>query len=205
MKEFNEDKNKLSSYVPYICLVGKGVVLNSNGSFQKTLKYRGYDLDSCTAYEMQNITARLNDVIKRFGGEWSLVIEAQRKQSKKYNTIKDTKYKALEIIEKERKDNFFKNKHYESQYFLTLVNLIPKDSNEKIQDFFLEYATKKDRLDKSLEKFLKEFNLIKNLLDTIFLEVEELTDEETYTYLHSCVSARPMETVKSTEYPLCNF
>lgn len=42
--------------------------------------------------------------------------------------------------------------------FLTLVNLIPKDSNEKIQDFFLEYATKKDRLDKSLEKFLK--NLI---------------------------------------------
>ena len=40
LKEYSEEKGKLSSYIPWICLIDKGVVLNKNGTLQKTLKYR---------------------------------------------------------------------------------------------------------------------------------------------------------------------
>ena len=33
--------------------------------FKKLLRYRGYDLDSSTVYELKNINAKLNDVIKK--------------------------------------------------------------------------------------------------------------------------------------------
>jgi type IV secretion system protein VirB4 len=38
---------------PTTCLVGPGIVLNKDGSFQRTLRYRGPDLDSATSESAQ--------------------------------------------------------------------------------------------------------------------------------------------------------
>lgn len=189
LKEYSEEKDKLSSYVPWICLIDKGVVLNKNGTLQKTLKYRGYDLDSSTVYELKNINAKLNDVIKRFGQGWSLNVEARRKRCTDYIEA-ENEILAIDIIEKERKLNFLENEHFESEYYLTIVQLIPTDNSKKVGEIFLEYAKKSEILDKTLENFNKEFKKILNLFKEIFLEVTELDDEETYTYLHSCVSTK---------------
>lgn len=199
MKEYSEDKGKLSTYVPYICLIDKGVVLNRNGTFQKTLKYRGHDLDSSTVNELQNINSRLNDIIKRFNGEWSIFVEARRVKSSNYITV-TTDYTAVNIIEEERRKNFFEKKHFESEYYLTFVKLIPTDNNEKITNFFLDFSNKQTFLDKTLSDFNKEFKQIFNLLETIFLEIKELDDDETYSYLHSCVSTKT-NNIKVPEVP----
>lgn len=205
LKEYSEEKGKLSSYVPWICLIDKGVVLNKNGTLQKTLKYRGYDLDSSTVYELKNINAKLNDVIKRFGQGWSLNVEARRKKCTDYIEA-ENEILAIDIIEKERKLNFLENEHFESEYYLTIVQLIPTDNSKKVGEIFLEYAKKSEILDKTLENFNKEFKKILNLFKEIFLEVTELDDEETYTYLHSCVSTKTDKViVPEIPYAMANY
>ena len=205
LKEYSEEKGKLSSYVPWICLIDKGVVLNKNGTLQKTLKYRGYDLDSSTVYELKNINAKLNDVIKRLGQGWSLNVEARRKRCTDYIEA-ENEILAIDIIEKERKLNFLENEHFESEYYLTIVQLIPTDNSKKVGEIFLEYAKKSEILDKTLENFNKEFKKILNLFKEIFLEVTELDDEETYTYLHSCVSTKTDKiVVPEIPYAIANY
>ena len=205
LKEYSEEKGKLSSYVPWICLIDKGVVLNKNGTLQKTLKYRGYDLDSSTVYELKNINAKLNDVIKRLGQGWSLNVEARRKRCTDYIEAKN-EILAIDIIEKERKLNFLENEYFESEYYLTIVQLIPTDNSKKVGEIFLEYAKKSEILDKTLENFNKEFKKILNLFKEIFLEVTELDDEETYTYLHSCVSTKTDKiVVPEIPYAIANY
>ena len=205
LKEYSEEKGKLSSYVPWICLIDKGVVLNKNGTLQKTLKYRGYDLDSSTVYELKNINAKLNDVIKRLSQGWSLNVEARRKRCTDYIEAKN-EILAIDIIEKERKLNFLENEHFESEYYLTIVQLIPTDNSKKVGEIFLEYAKKSEILDKTLENFNKEFKKILNLFKEIFLEVTELDDEETYTYLHSCVSTKTDKVVvPEIPYAMANY
>lgn len=205
LKEYSEEKGKLSSYIPWICLIDKGVVLNKNGTLQKTLKYRGYDLDSSTVYELKNINAKLNDVIKRLGQGWSLNVEARRKRCTDYIEAKN-EILAIDIIEKERKLNFLENEYFESEYYLTIVQLIPTDNSKKVGEIFLEYAKKSEILDKTLENFNKEFKKILNLFKEIFLEVTELDDEETYTYLHSCVSTKTDKViVPEIPYAMANY
>ena len=205
LKEYSEEKGKLSSYIPWICLIDKGVVLNKNGTLQKTLKYRGYDLDSSTVYELKNINAKLNDVIKRLGQGWSLNVEARRKKCTDYIEA-ENEILAIDIIEKERKLNFLENEHFESEYYLTIVQLIPTDNSKKVGEIFLEYAKKSEILDKTLENFNKEFKKILNLFKEIFLEVTELDDEETYTYLHSCVSTKTDKVVvPEIPYAMANY
>ena len=205
LKEYSEEKGKLSSYIPWICLIDKGVVLNKNGTLQKTLKYRGYDLDSSTVYELKNINAKLNDVIKRFGQGWSLNVEARRKRCTDYIEA-ENEILAIDIIEKERKLNFLENEHFESEYYLTIVQLIPTDNSKKVGEIFLEYAKESEILDKTLENFNKEFKKILNLFKEIFLEVTELDDEETYTYLHSCVSTKTDKVVvPEIPYAMANY
>ncbi|WP_147371164.1 hypothetical protein, partial [Fusobacterium necrophorum] len=76
IKEFQDEKNKLSTYVPWIAMIDESsIVLNKNGTFQKTLKFRGHDLDHSTKLELQNSDARLNNVLRRLEGNWTMHVE----------------------------------------------------------------------------------------------------------------------------------
>jgi type IV secretory pathway TrbD component len=68
----------LSDFLPWAALVEKGVVLNKDGSFQRTARIRGPDLDSATPAELVGVTARLNNALRRLGSGWAVFVEAQR-------------------------------------------------------------------------------------------------------------------------------
>ena len=189
IKEYQNEKNKLSTYVPWIFMIDEGIVLNKNGTFQKTLKFRGYDLDSATIYELQNSNGRLNNVLTRLEGGWTMHIEARRVYSKEYESVEIDNY-ALKLIDDERKNKFQSGSYFESEYYLTLTYLTPADSEKKLKNFFIEEEKKQDDIEKILENFKKEYKEIKELFKDLFLEVEELNKEETYRFLHSCVSVK---------------
>ena len=63
LAEYRKKTTSLADYLPWACLVGPGIVLNKDGSFQRTLRYRGPDLDSATDAELVSITARLNNIL----------------------------------------------------------------------------------------------------------------------------------------------
>ena len=189
IKEYQDEKKKLSTYIPWIAMIDEGVILNKNGTFQKTLKFRGYDLDSATIYELQNSNGRLNNVLTRLEGNWTMHIEARRVHSKEYESTEIENF-ALKLIDDERKNKFQSGTYFESEYYLTLTYLTPVDTEKKLKNFFIEEEKTAENIDKSLENFKKEFKEIKGLFKDLFLEVQELSKEETYEYLHSCVSIK---------------
>ncbi|MGL4788345.1 MAG: ATPase, partial [Cetobacterium sp.] len=201
IREYRKLKDKLSYYVPWVLLLDEGIVLNKNGTLQKTFRFRGHDLDNATEEELNYVITKINNVIKRLDSGWSIFSEARRKQSDRY--IKnDSNILGLKIIDTERYKHFKSGNHFESEYYLTFVYLTPLDNRKKLGDIFVkkrEYT--KNNLDEVVERFKKEFGEIYELLKEIFLEIYPLSDEEIYTYLHSCISQYEIEQVKIPTVP----
>src|SRR5262249_34832433 len=84
LAEYRKTTASLADYLPWACLVGPGIVLNKDGSFKRTLSSRAPDPDSATEAELVSITARLNNILKRFGAGWALFSEAERVPANHY-------------------------------------------------------------------------------------------------------------------------
>jgi hypothetical protein len=69
----SEVPNTLADLVKWAAIVAPGVVLNKNGGFQTTFRYRGPDLDSSTESELVSMCARLNNIVRRLGSGWAFI------------------------------------------------------------------------------------------------------------------------------------
>jgi hypothetical protein len=67
LAEYRKRPALLADYLPWAAIVAPGVVLNKDGSFQRTARFRGPDLDSATPAELVGTTARLNNALRRLG------------------------------------------------------------------------------------------------------------------------------------------
>src|SRR5574338_120265 len=84
LTEYRRRSQLLSDFLPWAALVGAGVALNKDGSFQRTARFRGPDLESATPAELVATTARLNNALRRLGSGWALFVEAQRQPANAY-------------------------------------------------------------------------------------------------------------------------
>ena len=74
LREYRDRSDRLADHLPWAALVAPGVVLNKDGSFQRTLRFRGPDLESATEAELVAVAARVNNMLKRFGSGWSWLV-----------------------------------------------------------------------------------------------------------------------------------
>jgi hypothetical protein len=58
LSEFRNKPSNLADFLPWATLVAEGIVLNKDGSFQRTAHFRGPDLESATPAELVGVTAR---------------------------------------------------------------------------------------------------------------------------------------------------
>ena len=72
LAEYRKRPALLADYLPWACLVAPGVILNKDGSFQRSARFRGPDLESATEAELVATCARINNVLRRFGSGWAL-------------------------------------------------------------------------------------------------------------------------------------
>lgn len=194
LREYKINRNMTSSYVPWFALVAPGVILNDDGSFQKTYRYRGRDLDSSTDFELMNIQAAVNNILKRFGAGYAIYVEAQREKASDY-PIRQFPDLICDMMDTERRNHFNGGNHYVSNYYFTLQWIPPNEKISKATNFFY---TKDDKVSvkeaEYCQEMLSSFIAIANRFYDAFREVtaecDELTDEETLTYLHKCVSLR---------------
>ena len=82
-----------------------GVVLNKDGSFQRTAKFRGPDLDSAVPAERVGVAGRLNNAFRRLGSGWAVFVEAQRHAAGRYpqSQLPDV---ASALVDLERREEF---------------------------------------------------------------------------------------------------
>jgi type IV secretion system protein VirB4 len=58
LAEYRNKPQNLADFLPWAALVAEGIVLNKDGSFQRTARFRGPDLDSATQAELPNTRQR---------------------------------------------------------------------------------------------------------------------------------------------------
>ena len=86
LREYRAKAERLFDHLPWVALIGPGLVLNKDGSFQKTLAFRGPDLASSTDAGLVATRAQLNNALRRLGSRWCLHIEALRAGALDYPT-----------------------------------------------------------------------------------------------------------------------
>ncbi|MBX3429990.1 MAG: conjugal transfer protein TrbE [Hyphomonadaceae bacterium] len=201
LRPYKQSGAKLADFLPWAALIAPGLVLNKDGAFQRTMAFRGPDLDSSTPSELIGATARLNNAFRRLGSGWCLHVEARRSPAPGYPDA--TWPDALSwLIDEERRAVFeAAGARFESGYFLTLTWLPPAERQTKLESFLFEGAEAGSRaapIDyrQHLERFQLETDQILALIETLAPEARWLSDEETLTYLHDCVSDRPHRVAK---------
>lgn len=202
LREFRDRPNRLSDRLPWGALAGPGLIINKDGSFQKTFKYRGPDLDSATKYELAATVSKINNIFKRLPGGWVLYADAHRIKSERYpkSQFPDV---ITTMIDEERRLHFEKGNHFESHYYLTLIYLPPPDTEGKIREFLLKRKQKREKVTYQEHKklFLIEAERVFRMLAEILPEMKELNSDETLTYLHSCISIK-RHPIKTPKIPL---
>ncbi|MEW6147053.1 MAG: conjugal transfer protein TrbE [Pseudomonadota bacterium] len=202
LAEYRKLPTSLADFLPWAALVAKGVVLNKDGAFQRTARFRGPDLDSATPAELVGVTARLNNALRRLGSGWAIFVEAQRIAAQTYphNTFPDA---ASALVDLERRDAFEEaGAHFESRYFLTFVWLPPAEDASRIEGWLYE-GRPQSGVDphELLRGFVDRTNRVLQLVEGFMPEVAWLDDGETLTYLHSTISIR-QQRVRVPETPM---
>jgi len=189
LREYRHRADRLADHLPWAALVAPGVVLNKDGSFQRTLRFRGPDLESATEAELVGACARANNVLKRFGTGWALFFEAERVAALDY-PISDFPDPVSALVDEERRAAFeAEGAHYESHYYLTLMFLPPADASEAAGRKLVETETPVGRdWRAALSGFVGECDRVVDLFAGFMPKVRPLNSEETLTYLHGCVS-----------------
>ncbi len=191
LAEYRSEAACLADFLPWVALVGPGVVLNKDGSFQRTARFRGPDLDSATASELVSVTARLNNALRRLGSGWAVFVEAQRVPALEYPES-DFPDPVSALIDMERREQFREEgSHFESGYYLTLLWMPPAEEAARAETWLYEGRSGKG-VDphELLGTFIDRTDRVLHLVEGFMPEARWLDDGETLTYLHSCVSTK---------------
>ncbi|WP_432475224.1 conjugal transfer protein TrbE [Brucella anthropi] len=189
LAEYRRSASRLADFLPWAALVGPGIVLNKDGSFQRTASFRGPDLDSAVAAELVAVTGRINNAFRRLGSGWSIFVEAQRHEAAIYpaSQFPDA---ASGLVDAERKADFEEEGiHFVSDYYLTFLYLPPAEEAARAETWLYEGRERSGVDPHEISRaFTDRTERVLALLDGFMPECDWLDDSETLTYLHSTVS-----------------
>ena len=191
LSEYRKTSQTLADYLPWAALVAPGVVLNKDASFQRTARFRGPDLESATPSELMGASARLNNALRRLGSGWAVFVEAQRAPAGDY-PLSGFPDPVSELVDAERRAQFEQEgQHFESTYFLTLLWLPPAETASHAESWLYE-GRPRGGADphEAMRSFIDRTDRVLALMEGFLPEAAWLSDGETLTYLHSCVSTR---------------
>jgi type IV secretion/conjugal transfer VirB4 family ATPase len=212
--EYRQKADRLTDHLPWAALVAPGVVLNKDGSFQRSFRFRGPDLESATQSELVAACARVNNVMRRFGSGWATFFEAERSRAPGY-PVSDFPDDATWLVDEERRAQFESGgavadagkratrPHFETAYYLTLLFMPPVDNVASAERVLIETPDDKSKRDwrYELAAFRAETDRAHDLLGQVLAEIAPLDDAETLTYLHGTISTK-RHTIQPPQTPM---
>ena len=216
LREYRSRRRELADHLPWAGLVAPGIVLNKDGSLQRTARFRGPDLDASTPAELVAVAARVNNALKRLGEGWALFVEAARRAAPGYpeSCFPDP---ASWLIDEERRAAFEQEgAQFESDQFLTFCLLAPPERVARASRVLFERgegsreeggfpsnaaSRQQTHWRDVLEGFRAETDRLLDLLALLMPECAWLDDGETLAYLHGVISTHGRHPVAVPEVP----
>ncbi|MGJ4948700.1 conjugal transfer protein TrbE [Bradyrhizobium sp. HKCCYLS20291] len=203
LAEYRRTNIRLADFLPWAALVDEGVVLNKDGSLQRTARFRGPDLESSVASELVAVAARLNNALRRLGSGWAVFVEAQRHSAGAYPPCMFPDA-ASALVDAERKAQFEEEgAHYESSYYLTFLYLPPREDVARSERVLYEGRPQSDGANgrEILRSFVDRTDRILQLIAGFMPECGWLGDDAVLSYLHSTISTQ-RQRVRVPEIPM---
>lgn len=204
LTEYRTKGTRLSDHLPWAALVAPGVVLNKDGSFQRSLRFRGPDLESATQAELVATCARVNNALRRMGSGWSLFFEAVRRPVADYPHDRFEKPAAW-IVDEERRAAFEESGAlFATDHFATLCWLPPADAARRLDRIIVggeDGEARPEARSRILESFLEATDRAFDLLEDVLPESERLDDAKTLSYLQSCLTG-DTSTIRVPDVPV---
>jgi type IV secretion system protein VirB4 len=202
LRAYGDPTPRLADFLPWAALVAPGVVLNKDGSLQRTARFRGPDLDSATPAELVATTARLNNALRRLGSGWALFVEARRDPAVDYpaSNFRDP---VSALVDLERREQFAEaGVHFESRYYLTFVWRPPAEEAARFEGLMIEGRARSgvDAWEQA-KGFVQRTDRVLQLVETFMPQAAWLDDEQTLSFLHGAVSST-RQAVRVPETPI---
>lgn len=202
LDEHRRRPSQLADHLPWAALVAPGVILNKDGSFTCGFRFRGPDLDSSEDAELMATRARLNNALKRLGSGWCLHIEARRRPA---DPVPSSAFPApaARLVDEERLAALdAADPAFETDHHAALTWLPPADQTRGAERWLFDgLAGSGKDWRAALSAFVRETDLILDLLSDALPEAARLDDGALLTWLHDAVSTRPV-VIRPPEAPM---
>ena len=146
LAEYRKKPQRLADFLPWVALIAPGIVLNKDGAFQQTARFRGPDLDSATPAEFVGTTARLNNALRRLGSGWAIFVEASRVTGPELSDEANFRNPVSALVDYERRQQFEEEgAHFENFYYLTFVCMPPAEDFSRAEGWLYEGKSRERR------------------------------------------------------------
>ena len=187
-----EDRGKLRGLADLLnwgVLVDDGVLVNKDGTFLAVWAFRGPDLFSATAEEVNVLAEHVNRALLGLGNDWMLHIDAIRSPVSDYPTWGAFPDRVTELIDRERRQAYVETalKH-ETRVFLTVTYIPPQDAERTLRRFLVTGA-RSERLDwgREIAAFGRRLDDLEDLLSAR-LWMRRLDSAALLRHLHRCLT-----------------
>jgi len=174
--------------MPWLAFVRPGIVLNKDWSITAAWDYRGPDVESATAAELEALSNQLNTALRFLGSGHALHVDAIRRPVTTYLEG----HFAPDIarwIDEERRERFSSGQHYETVYRLAITWGLPTRKLRWFERFLtanLEVPSNAS-WDEELNRFESAVQQVTDLLGAV-VALRRLDSEELARYLHTCAT-----------------
>lgn len=181
----------LADELQWAFLVEDGVVLQKDGALVAGFRYRGPDLGSATAAELDALGAHVNDALLPYGDGWMFHVDAIRTPAAPYEGSRFPDL-ATAWIDAERRAEFTSRARsgrpqFVSDHTLTVTYLPPRDVYSRAASVFVQGETKGVDWGMILSGFGAALRQLEQRLGAR-LWVRRLDSDALVTHLHRCLT-----------------
>ena len=179
-----------SDLLNYAHFIDDGVIINKDGAFLLTYRFRGPDLYSANSAQLNALTATINRMCSFLEDGWMLHVDELRVPSLDYPDHADFPSLAAGLIDQERRFAYeTAGNHYENLQFLCLVWKFPLSVVKTTRHWFIDGLPDEQYSDLTqlLKQFLNRADRCASLLSTQFI-LERLNSADLLSYLKLCIT-----------------
>ena len=190
LREHRSEPAGLADAVGWGFLVGEGVVLQKDGSFLAGWRYRGPDLASSTAREVDLLSLHIADALRPYGDNWMFHVDAVRRPATSYAPKGAFPDAVTALIDAERRHRYAASRAYfETDHYLVCTYLPPPELYSRLARLFVKGSVDLEETNwhSTLQGFLSDVAELERRL-AARLHLARLSSDGLATHLHTCLT-----------------